>query len=201
MIKAIIFDFGNVICKFDNNLFIQRISNFSDKSVPELNDLIYQRSDLLKQYETGLITSDDFFDQVVKQCSLDISRTEFIKAFTDIFSPVQETFDLIDRLKSRHKLALLSNTSQWDFEYGIKTCGVYDRFDTVSLSFMVKEMKPGEKIYFDALNKLNLEPEECIYIDDIKEYVEAAVNIGMTGIHYISHEKLTESLRRSEIDL
>lgn len=40
MIKAIIFDFGNVIATFDNNKFLERISKYTEKTVSELDRII-----------------------------------------------------------------------------------------------------------------------------------------------------------------
>ena len=195
-LKAVIFDFGNVICKFDNNIFLKKISRFSDKSVQELSELIYSSPDNLpRKYETGLITSDEFFNAVKEKCNLSISKEDFIEAYTKIFTPIPETFDLIKKLKSKgYKLALLSNTSEWDFEYGIKPIEVFNLFDAVSLSFEVKAMKPRKDIFYDSLEKLNLKPEECVYIDDIKEYVDVANEIGIKGIHYTSPSQLKASL-------
>ena len=198
MIKAIIFDFGNVICTVGNNIFLEKISKFTDKTISELKELIYL-SDLPEKYEMGLLSSDEFFNEIVKKCNLSISKSEFIKAYTDIFTPIQTTFNLIRKLKTKYKVALLSNTSEWDFEYGIKPIEVFNLFDAVSLSFKVKAMKPKNKIFLDSLSKLNLKPEECVYIDDIEEYVEAANQMGIHGIHYISYEKLINSLKRLNI--
>ena len=38
-ILAVIFDFGNVICSFDNNLFLQRLAEHTGKSLAELDEL------------------------------------------------------------------------------------------------------------------------------------------------------------------
>jgi len=198
MIKAIIFDFGNVICTVDNNIFLEKISKFTDKNISELKKLIYL-SDLPQKYETGSISSDEFFNKIVRKCSLSISKHEFIKAYTDIFAPIQTTFDLIKKLKAKYKIALLSNTSEWDFKYGEKPIEIFDLFDALSLSFKVKAMKPENKIFLDSLSKLHLRPEECVYIDDIEEYVKAANQMGIHGIHYISYEKLINSLKRLDI--
>lgn len=195
-IKAIIFDFGNVICKLDNGLFLQGISNYTEKSTAELNSLIYVQSDLPRQYETGLIGSHYFFESIVALCKLSITKEEFIKAYTNIFTPIPTTFELIKQLKPLYKLALLSNTSEWDFLYGIKTCGIFDRFDVVTLSYQVTAMKPHRKIFLDALAKLKLKPQECLYIDDIEEYVTASCHIGIHGVLYLSHERLVADLKR-----
>jgi FMN phosphatase YigB (HAD superfamily) len=81
MIKAIIFDFGNVICHFDNNIFLEKISSFTDKTASELNDLIYNSTDFPRQYETGLISSDKFFNEIKRRCDLSMSKIEFIKSY------------------------------------------------------------------------------------------------------------------------
>lgn len=201
MIRAIIFDYGNVISGVDNNLFLERISGFCDRSVSELHKLIYEDSGLPVQYETGVITSDEFYHKISELCGLKMKRADFITAFTDIFTPVQGTAGLIKQLKANYKLALLSNTNEWDFEYEISKNESFHLFDTVTLSFVVKEMKPGRKIYMDALGKLRLNPEECVYIDDIREYAEAASAIGIAGIHYVSHKQLLDALRSRKVKI
>ena len=196
VIKAIIFDFGNVICKFDNNIFLKRFTEHSDKSFNQIKDLIYgSENSLERQYESGIISSDEFYEIVKKRGNLNMTKEEFIKAYTDIFTPIETTFDLIKKLKKHYKIGLLSNTSKWDFEYGIKPTGVYKLFDSVTLSFKVKHMKPAKEIYLDALRKLNCSSDECVYIDDIKKYSDAASEIGIYGINYISYDNLVSKLK------
>jgi putative hydrolase of the HAD superfamily len=199
LIKAVIFDFGNVIYNFDNNIFLENISKYTDKTPSELNELLYLSSDLPRQYETGLVSSDQFFNEIVSLCNLSIPKSEFIKSYTDIFSPIHSTIDLIKELSDRYRIGLLSNTSEWDFMHVIETCEVYDMFDAVSLSFKVKAMKPDKKIYLDILGKLNARPEECVYIDDMDKYIVAAHQIGIQGIQYISHDTLLHSLKKLHI--
>lgn len=201
MIKAIIFDFGNVIYKFDNNIFLHKISKYTNKSFSELNKVIYQKSNLCKRYETGLITSDQFFRKIIKCSNLKISRSEFIKTYTNIFTPIPTTIKLIKKLKNNYKISLLSDTSYWDYYYGIKSTNIFKFFDTVSLSFRIKKMKPSKKIFLDVLKKLKLRPKECVYIDDIKKYTLAAQIIGFNTIHYTSHYKLINSLKKLNIKL
>ena len=201
MIKAIIFDYGNVISALDNDLFLKEIAGFSEKTVSELHELIYVKSGLPKQFESGLISSDEFFTRIKNLCGLSMRHRDFIRAFTGIFTPIQSTLALIERLKPDYRLGLLSNTNEWDFKYEIEKIRVFDLFDTVTVSYRVKAMKPDKEIYLDALNKLGLTPEECIYIDDIKEYSDAACAIGIRGIHYIDHNSLLESLASLGCDI
>ena len=78
---------------------------------------------------------------------------------------------------------------------------MYNLFDAVSLPFKVKAMKPDNRILLDSISKLRLKPEECVYIDDIERYAEAAKQIGTKGIHYASFEELISSLKELSIQL
>lgn len=204
MIKAIIFDFGNVICTFDNMKFIKEIEKYSSCSTKELDDRIYKNSDITRRYETGQITSDEFYvelTQLADLASQDVPKAEFIKFYTDIFKPVPETFELIRTLSQSYALGLLSNTSEWDFQFGIKVIDVFPLFDHVTTSFQVGVMKPDEAIFQDMLGKLQFEPNECIYIDDIQKYSDAAIGLGIHGIHYTGHEQLVQALNRLGVDI
>ncbi len=194
MIKAIIFDYGNVVARFDNRLLLQNILPFSGKSREELEAQVYHSTDLHIQYETGLITSDEFFAQIKEIADLDISKQDFIAQFCDIFTPIHSTHGLIKSLKSTYKLGLLSNTNEWHFDHAIKKSPVYPAFDAVSLSFQVKAMKPDPKIYLDMAAKLSLPPNQCVYIDDIQKNVDGANTLGFHALLYTNHQILLTDL-------
>jgi putative hydrolase of the HAD superfamily len=199
MIKAVIFDFGNVICKFTNEILLGKISTITGKPKEEIRNLIYEVSELPKKFETGLISSNEFFEEISKLCGLNISYDELRKIYTENkFTPIPKMDLIIQSLKPKYKLALLSNTSEWDFEYGVKIVPEMKFFDTITLSYEVKAMKPDLKIFYDALNKLNLPPEECVYTDDILEYVQAANSIGINGIHFTNPDNFLSSLKEIE---
>ncbi len=71
---------------------------------------------------------------------------------------------------------------------------VFSLFDTVTLSFEVGALKPEPEIYLDALRKLSLPPEACVFIDDIGKYAEGAAEVGIRGIRYTGHAELVREL-------
>jgi glucose-1-phosphatase len=196
MIRAVVLDFGNVVCRFEPRLFVERLLRLSKIPVGNVADMLHRSVDLGRAYETGLITSDQFFEGICARYGLVVEKGEFIDAFVHIFMPILPTFDLIRQLKPRYKLGLLSNTNEWHFEYGIKSVEVFPLFDAVTLSFQVGAMKPDARIYSDMLGKLRLEPNECVYVDDIEENVEAGRRIGMKTIQYMSPDQCLAELRR-----
>jgi len=199
MIKAIIFDFGNVICRFTNEILLDKISAISGKPKEEIRHLIYEVSELPQKFETGLVSSNEFFEEMSKLCGLNISYDELKEIYSkDKFTRIEGMIKLIKLFKGKYKVGLLSNNSEWDFEYGVKMVPEINFFDTITLSYEVKAMKPDLKIFYDALGKLKLSPQECVYTDDILEYVQAAESIGINAIHFTDPDNFISSLKEIE---
>jgi glucose-1-phosphatase len=196
MISAVIFDFGNVICRFDNRIILQRISDRTGKSVAELQGIVHSSMNVVMDYEKGVTTSREFFLQISGLVGLNVSEDEFISLYTDKFTPLPGTFEVIRSLKGKYKLGLLSNTSEWDFQYGIRTTEIFPLFDAVTLSFQVHTLKPAKEIYFDMLDKLKEKAERCVYVDDLEENIIAARAIGMNAVHYRQGNNMREELHR-----
>jgi epoxide hydrolase-like predicted phosphatase len=200
-LQAVIFDFGRVIADFDIGRFVTRAARFSTLSDSALSEMMAQVMPVAVRYETGLMTSRQFYDAVCGIASLSMAEEEFRSAYTEIFTPRPATLALVRQLKGRYRLGLLSNTSEWHFEYGIKPVEVFPLFDAVTLSFEVHAMKPDPRIYADMLAKLALPPEACVYIDDIAEYVEAGRSLGLRTIHYTTHEGLIKDLTSAGVKI
>lgn len=201
MIKAIIFDFGNVISRVDHSIFLRRIAPLSSHPLSALQKMASGSPALIVEYESGQITSVEFYKKVMEHYGLNIPQSDFRSAFIDIFERIQPTIQLIKTLKPRYKIGLLSNTNEWHYEAEIKSVEVFPLFDTITTSFEVGAMKPDERIYRDALNKLALPPEACLYIDDIQEYVEAARGVGMRAVQYTTPDALLAALRAAGVSV
>ena len=193
MIRGVIFDFGNVICSFDVEIFLAKLHEWSGLDVETLRDRIYG-SRLHSRYERGEISSEGFYREISRLTGARVSAEEFAEGFSDIFTPLESTHGLIRALKGRYRLGLLSNTNEWHFERHIRKVPVFPLFDAVTLSFEVGALKPEPEIYLDALRKLSLPPEACVFIDDIGKYAEGAAALGIRGIRYTGHAELLREL-------
>ncbi|HUI08721.1 MAG TPA: HAD family phosphatase [Bacteroidota bacterium] len=200
-VRAVIFDFGRVISDFDINRFIARIAPRSRLPEKELSHTSSLGTSVAVRYETGLISSDEFYREICSLAALTISREEFIEAYTDIFTPKPETFALVKALRGKYALGLLSNTNAWHYEYGIRPVEIFPLFDAVTLSFEVRAMKPDPLIYRDVLGKLRLPAGACVYIDDIQEYVDAGRALGLRAIRYTTHERLIADLSAAGVQI
>lgn len=200
MTQGIIFDFGNVISAFDTGIFIGALASRTETTPRELEALVYG-SGLHRLYEAGEISSRRFYKAVAEGCALRMDEETFARAFVDIFTPIESTRDLIRGLAGRYRLGLLSNTNEWHFDRYIRETDVFPLFDSVTLSYEVKALKPSEAIYRDALEKLALSPDSCIFVDDVESYVDGARRLGVRGIRYAGPERLRADLERAGVKI
>jgi len=202
MIKAIIFDFGNVICRFNNDIYRNKIANLSGKTIDDVKNLVSKNSDILTKFETGLLSTNEFFKKLSDLCGLKVSYEELKTIYSkDKFIPIEGMENLIKKLQKKYKIGLLSNTSSWDYDYILEVAPIVKTFDTITTSFEVKAMKPSLKIFEDALNKLNLKADECVYADDILEYVEVAKNLGTNAFQFTTTENFELDLKNLGIEI
>jgi HAD superfamily hydrolase (TIGR01509 family) len=83
---------------------------------------------------------------------------------------------------------LLSNS--WGGGYPTELFG--EMFDAVVISAEVGMRKPEPRIFLHAAGLLGLDPQECVFIDDIQANITAAEQVGFTGILHTVAEQTTE---------
>lgn len=192
-IETIIFDLGRVIIDFDHHLATQRLSKISDFDEARLFDLIFT-SDLERSLDRGEISPEEFHKKIGQEVKIDFE--EFKAIWNEIFFPPEEEMvTLLGNLKGRYRLYLLSNTNLLHFEYVRDKYEILGIFEEYILSYQLGVRKPDEKIFLEALRRSGSPPQRCIYIDDIKEFVQAATKIGMKGIHFEDVKKLRRKLQ------
>ncbi|BDM74826.1 hypothetical protein HEK616_83130 (plasmid) [Streptomyces nigrescens] len=69
-----------------------------------------------------------------------------------------------------------------------------DLADHVVSSARVGVAKPGREIYEIAAARAGVATHQCLFVDDRLENVEAAITLGMTGVHYREAADLQEAL-------
>ena len=103
----------------------------------------------------------------------------------------KERLALLDHLKSKYRIFLLSNTNDIHLQAVNRSlANVTDRklesyFEKVYLSHEVKLRKPHREIFEMVCNEQNLEPTSTLFIDDTIGHVNGANSIGLQGIHLV----------------
>jgi putative hydrolase of the HAD superfamily len=97
--------------------------------------------------------------------------------------------DFLRSLRPRYKTALLSNAWGNLREVLDREWHVLDAFDQVIISAEVGLMKPDERIFSLALERLGVTPGEAVFVDDFAHNVEAARLVGLHAIHFRNAEQ------------
>lgn len=196
-IKGIIFDLGGVIVEAFGQQFLIYASQKLGVSVENLEEVVQKEEPSLQRSE---ITSIQFWQRICKELGVicpneEILQSLWVKPYEEHAKIKEDTLKLIQKLKGNYKLAILSNTIYEHNEIN-KQRKLYDNFDAVLLSNKLGMRKP-EKRFFDAVaRKLNLSPEELLFVDDEMRWVVAARNYGLKAILFESAEQLEQELEK-----
>jgi len=195
MIKTIIFDLGNVIINVDHRSICGEMAKHSKYTADDIYRLGFNSQEL-KLYDEGKIKSEELFKWVVKRFSLDISYDIFQGIWSETLSLNDTVYALLQELKKEgYNLILLSNTNELHFDYIKLNFGVIDAFDDLVLSYRLGYSKPHEEVYREVLRRANSSAEDCVYIDDIEKFCEAAEKSGIKSITYRSTKQLITELK------
>jgi len=115
--------------------------------------------------------------------------------------PIHPMIQLVTNLKhnSQHNLFVLSNYSKQASDKILKKHQkFFSLFDDVLISANIGMIKPDKEIFDYFLHKHNVLPQDCIFIDDQEQNVQAAQNVGITSLQYsdTEHDKIIYSLQK-----
>lgn len=113
MYKAIVFDFGNVLCSLDRESFVQKAIAHSKISAVELFSALWG-SKLEQEFETGAFDSHGYYERVKALASFDDDYTyeQFVEDYRRIIRPNPDgEAGLVKARESGVRTFILSNTS------------------------------------------------------------------------------------------
>ncbi len=201
MIKCVISDLGKVILFFDNSLFFRKMAEFCPYSAQGIAERVHRHKDLIWLFDTGKIEPEEFYEQVTLKLEAKIPQDTFFRIYNDVFSANPPVLNLLRRLKTNHKLILLSNTDVQRFGFIKKNFPEILLFDDYVLSYEVGYMKPHPEIYTIALKRARVPAEECVFLDDLPENIEGAQRLGMNAILYGPQTDLEYRLKQMNVSI
>ncbi|MFQ6068969.1 MAG: HAD family hydrolase [Candidatus Aminicenantales bacterium] len=201
MIKAVISDLGRVLIDFDNSIFFSKMSRHSPFSEEEIKEMMFENESLISAFDLGELTPEEFHAQAMYILKSSLSFGTFFSIYNDVFSLNSRNVRILKKLKRNYRLVMLSNTDVMRFGFIKRKFPQVMFFDEYVLSFEVGCMKPSASIYRIALEKALSEPKECVFLDDREENVEAAMNLGIRGIHIAPGIDLEKELKKEGLKL
>jgi FMN phosphatase YigB (HAD superfamily) len=190
------FDLGKVLLDFDYAIAAPRIAARSAMSEPAVTDL-FNHSPLVGRYESGQLTTPEFFEEVRRATGFRGTIGEFSEFFADIFTPIEPMIEMHARLRRQRVLTyIFSNTNDLAAGHIHRRFPFFSQFDGYVLSHEVGAMKPAAKIY-EALERLTgRRGGEIVYLDDRPDNVAAGLARGWQAFRHESPEKSRAAFER-----
>jgi len=194
MIKGVIFDFGRVISAQKPPSLFRSYEEDLGLAPGVLNRTMFG-SPAWQEVLVGRRTAEDYWREIGP--ALGLHTPEEIEAFRRGYFADEAindgVLDLIRRLHSRYRLAVLSNSPP-GLAHWLADWGILDLFDVVFCSGDEGVVKPDPAAFERTLKRLGVAPEEAVFIDDSPGHVEAAQALGLHGIHFTTAEALARQL-------
>lgn len=193
--SAVVFDLGQVLIPFDYSIFINAIDKHQSGLGEEFVKRYNEDYHIHRDFERGKISEKDFLDQMLTWLDHKIRAEQFIKYWSSVFWLNDDVISLLPILKKKYKLYLLSNTNVIHQKYGYQHYEFLKMFDKLFLSYEVGFVKPEEEIYRAVEKFSGFSSQELIFIDDIKEYADAAIKLGWDAIQFVGYDDLVKNFR------
>jgi len=194
-LKAVVFDCGGVVVQANQEQMIAFVSETlhldseEAKAALELGHEDYRKGGDPEIYwvnyaaKHSIILPSNFYEKL-------------LKAWVGSFEFIPGIIEIVNDLKTNgFQIAMFSNIEQ-DNVFLVGKKEVYTYFDPVILSCDINVKKPEIKAYQILLTRLDLQPEECLFIDNAIQNVIAARSMGIDSIHFLNVDQLKAELAK-----
>lgn len=191
-ITAVVFDLGRVLVTIDFDAFPNALGLTSPESRAPYRDETALAAHL---FETGKLSTREFLDRLYLIFGKRFTREHLLFAWNEIIGrDIPGMVELIGRVETRCRTAMLSNTSLAHFQKAERDCATVRKITQRFLSYEIGTAKPSSAIYRHVIDALNCAPGEILFIDDLKENIDAAIAAGMQGVIFTNVRALHDEL-------
>ena len=198
MIQAIVFDYGNVLCRIDRPACNRALAAHSRLSAEEVGRRVWG-GDIELDAETGKIDSREHFRRIKAAIggSDDWTYEGFAAEYMRAIQPCPEgEAALLGAKRLGLRCFILSNTSFLHARSIFSNETFCTAPELHALSFKLGWMKPDPRCWAWLLERAGLRAGNCIYVDDVPANCATAESLGFCTIHYeIAGFDLLETVR------
>ena len=199
MIKAVIFDWGGVLLYNPSigtkEYCAKRLGVNESKFIK-----IYDKYE--PDFQKGKISESNFWKKIYENLEIPIPKSKILwnTVLEETYKSNDPVINIAKSLKKQgYKIGYLSNTEMPAIDFFNKQN--YDFLDVVVFSCIEGYVKPEKKIYEIILNRLGVQSEEAIFIDDKETNIEGAKKLGINTILFKDSNQLIHELKKFLINL
>jgi putative hydrolase of the HAD superfamily len=194
-VNGLLVDFGGVLTTnvFDSFKTFARAEGLPDDAV---KGIFRERGDglaLLRRLEKGELTADEFSQRFAPL--LGVSPDNLVERLFGGIGPDEPMLDAVRLARGAGiRTGLVSNS--WGDGLAYDPALLEELFDAVVISGEVGLHKPQPEIFLLGAERIGVAPEECVFVDDLRENCEGAEAVGMTAVLHRGAESTVPELER-----
>lgn len=200
MIKAIVFDYGNVISEKQDTTCYARMAGLSGLREDYFLHAFWKYRE---DFDRGTIRGIDMYRTVLKEGGItlnDMALTELAKKLLNedmlSWSRVSQAVTdwALSLQKSGYRIGILSNMP-WDFLDDYEhVIDIFKKADTIVFSCMAGHIKPEKEIYRLLAERIPCKSEEIVFFDDLQVNIDGARAAGINAFLWTGLEKAQQDL-------
>ena len=196
----IILDMGNVLLEWNKDKILRGVVK-TEKDFMILDKAIFQ-SGLWERLDLGTLTREELVLKVVSMIGSIYQEKvqEVVWNWPSYIEIYTEVFPLLVRLKEKgHRIFVLSNTSPVFYELLEEQLSPLNEIlDGFVLSCDIKAIKPDPKMFEEILHKYQLDPANCVFLDDIADNTKMAETLGIKAYQVKQRSDVVDILKKFE---
>jgi FMN phosphatase YigB (HAD superfamily)/aminoglycoside phosphotransferase (APT) family kinase protein len=198
MIKALIFDLGNVVTS--NNWHYdcpEKDREFCSYFHVTMDDFEKGWEAAWPSMQTGKITEDEFWNIFLTKSGVKNVDIDYAKKLWRKYQLIyQDALDLIIKIRNYYPIFACTNNGKEWVNYFKEKYHLDSYFDEIINSADVGVGKPEKKIFDIVIQQTGFASSEIVFIDDSLNLVQAAQDIGLHAIKFESTKQLESDLKK-----
>jgi glucose-1-phosphatase len=193
--RVLLFDLAGVLLDFGGVVSLRDLSN--GRVGADAFGRFWSQSPWATALYCGRCSPEAFAAGAVDEFSLAVTPADFLLAFRAwLRGPYPGAFELLGELRSRYRLACLSNTNALDVQRFRDELRLHDAFDRCFFSNEIGLRKPDAHCFRHVVEALGVQAEEIVFFDDSRECVDGASAVGLDSHQVVGLDELRAALRR-----
>jgi epoxide hydrolase-like predicted phosphatase len=179
--RGLLVDFGGVLTTnvFDSFKAFCRAEGLPEDSVKNLFRERGEGLSLLRELERGRLTAEEFGERFAPL--LGVEADGLVPRLFGGIAPDEAMLDAVRRARAAGiRTGLISNS--WGDGIAYEPSLMEELFDAVVISGDVAMHKPEPEIFLLGAERIGVPPNECVFVDDLRENCVGAEAVGMTAI-------------------
>ena len=195
MSRGLLVDFGGVLTTnvFESFRSFCEAEGLEPNTVKEMFRSRGEGLSLLRQLERGELTVEEFEPKFGAVLGIEQTEGMVERLFAGI-APDERMVDAVRQTRAAGIPTGLISNSWGRTSYDQQL--IDELFDAAVISGDVGLHKPEPEIFHLGAEKIGVPPEECVFVDDLRENCEGAEAVGMTAILHRGADSSVPELER-----